>query len=116
MPKRLKKLLHDWVRVKLDPVGEENLSPGGIVMPTPELVRTGVVMQTGPGKTYCDGVHKPTTVELGQRVVFLAANTDNKQSQMLAEYLEEDEVLLPEDAILFVLELEEGDKMPRLTK
>jgi co-chaperonin GroES (HSP10) len=115
MQKRLAKLLHDWVRVKLDPVGEDNVTPGGIILVEPEMVRTGVVTQTGPGKVYCDGVTKKTTVQVGARVAFFAGNMDTKQGKMLREYLEEDEALIPEDAILFEVTcpLEE---MPRLSK
>lgn len=111
--RRLARLLHDWVLVKLDPIGKDNVSPGGIVLVEPEMVRTGVVLQVGAGKVYSDGVYKKTSVQVGERVAFFSGNMDTKQGQMLKSYVGEDEALIPEDAILFVIE---GDVIPRLTR
>lgn len=114
MTKRLKTLLHDWVRVKMHSVGE-NIS-GGIILTEPHMVRTGVVEDCGPGKRYSDGKFLPTQVKKGDVVVFFAGNMDTKQGKELRTFISEDEALLPESAILFLLDLEEGEEIPRITR
>lgn len=108
----LTRLLHDWVRVKLDPVGENEC--GGILLVEPHMVRTGVVEEVGPGKRYVDGPYVPTEVRVGERVAFFAGNMDTKQGKTLRAFIQKDEVLIPETSILFVLELEEGEPLPRI--
>jgi co-chaperonin GroES (HSP10) len=116
MPKQLAKLLHDWVRVKLDPVPKENTSGGGIVLVEPIMVRTGVVVGHGPGKRYVDGKYIPTQVKVGERVAFFTGNMDTKQGRGLRAYVRDDEALLPEPAILFAFDLDDGDTLPRIEK
>ena len=113
---KLKTLLHDWVRVRMDPVAREDVSTGGIILTTPVMVRTGIVQDTGPGKRWSPKKFTRMQVEIGERVVFYAGNMDTKQGQMLSSYVDEDEALLPETSILFVLELDEGEAIPRVEK
>jgi co-chaperonin GroES (HSP10) len=116
--KRLRTLLHDWVRVRLDPgcMKSEDVSEGGIVLTTPVMVCTGVVEKTGPGKRYKDGKYIPTQVVPGDHVAFFAGNMDTKQGRAIQSYVDEDEALVPETALLFVIELGDGDPMPRIDK
>lgn len=94
--------LSDWVLVDLDPVPGENASPGGIILPHPALIRTGVAKRVGPGRLYADGVYKRTDLRVGERVVFLAAVLDTKQGHQLAGMLGENEALVRESDVLFV--------------
>lgn len=81
------------------------------------MVRTGVVVAHGPGKSFSkEGKFVPIQVKVGERVAFFAGNMDTKQGKNLQAFVEDDEALLPESAILFVLELEEGEPIPRIEK
>lgn len=64
------KPLHDRVVVRA--LDQETRSPGGIVIPdnAKEKPTTGEVLAVGPGKITKDGVSVPTTVKVGQRVLF----------------------------------------------
>lgn len=117
MERKLKKILHDWVRVRLDETPKEDTSSGGIILNQPVMVHTGVVVETGPGKRYRDEKkYVPIQVQPGERVVFFAGNMDTKQGKSIQPFVEEGEALIPETAILFVLELEDGEAMPRIEK
>jgi len=113
---KLEKLLHDWVLVTLDPISPENVSTGGIILTEPHMVRTGKVKATGPGKKYCDGPYVHIGVNVGERVAFFTGNMDTKQGNNLKAFIGDDEALMPETAILFVIETEEGEALPRVTK
>lgn len=64
------KPLHD--RVVIRSLDQETRSPGGIVIPdnAKEKPTTGEVLAVGPGRTTEDGVNIPTTVRVGERVLF----------------------------------------------
>ena len=113
---KLAKLLHDWVLVTLDPISTENVSAGGIILTEPHMLRTGVVKDTGPGKKYSDGPYIGIGVKAGERVAFFAGNMDTKQGNNLKAFINDDEALLPETAVLFVIESEPGEQLPRISK
>ena len=104
--------LHDWVLVRLDPEGA--YPPSGLLASVrPRLVLTGRVVAAGPGRDFVDGVHRGTEVREGERVAFLAAVMDTQQGRQLrGATLGEDQALIRESDILFVIE--EGN--PRLDK
>jgi len=62
--------LHD--RILIRPDKPEDASPGGIILPptAQEKTDTGVVMAKGPGRITTEGQLIPTTVEIGDRVMF----------------------------------------------
>lgn len=64
------KPLHDRVVVRA--LDQESRSPGGIFIPdnAKEKPTTGEVLAVGPGRTTEDGVNIPTTVRIGERVLF----------------------------------------------
>lgn len=115
MPTRLRPL-NNWVVIQLDPLSKENISEGGIVLLEPEMVRTGTVLRVGPGKTYKDKKRISTQLKGGERVAFFTGNMDTKQGQALKAHVSDDEAFITEDAILFTLDLEEGEKPPRITR
>lgn len=114
MTRRIRRLLHDWVLIKLDPIPAINASTGGIVLVTPRLVRTGIVTMTGPGKRRADRptVVLPLSVSVGNRVALLAGNMDTKGGRKLQQYVQDDEALVPESAVLFIID---GDLIPEVT-
>jgi co-chaperonin GroES (HSP10) len=116
MKKQLEKLFHDWVLVGLDPIGRDNFTAGGVLLSEPKMVRTGTVLKTGPGKFYTDKVYKPIDIKVGEHVAFFAGNMDTKQGKEIRSFIEDDEALLPEPAILFAFELEDGEALPRIEK
>lgn len=64
------KPLHDRVVIRnLDP---ETRSPGGIVIPdnAKEKPTTGEILAVGPGRITQDGTNIPTSVRVGERVLF----------------------------------------------
>lgn len=103
--------LNDWVLVDIDPAPGE-ASVGGIVLAHPPLVRKGTVRSVGPGRLFVDGVYRGTELKEGDRVAFLAAVLDTKQGHTLKHALDENQVLIRESDVLFLIE--EGD--PELSK
>jgi len=106
----------DHVHVRLDPRKERTSS--GILIPETKAqeIRTGVILDVGPGKyvktrrrgtSEYRGVFRPMEARKGERVAFFIASVDTKSGQAVTHYLQEDERLLREDDILFVIE--DGD-------
>jgi hypothetical protein len=112
-----KVLLSDRLLVRLDPLPEMT---GSLILPRPRTVRTGVVLQVGPGryvKTRRPGatlspvaspaeyreVLRPTQAQKGERVAFLVGSVDTKTGQAVTHYLQEDERVIREDDVLFVI-------------
>jgi len=64
------KPLHDRVVVRA--VDPETRSPGGIVIPdnAKEKPTTGEVLAVGPGRVTPEGAKIPTTITVGERVLF----------------------------------------------
>lgn len=110
--RQLVRLFTDRVHVRLDPRKEK--TSGGIVIPDnkEQVIRTGVVLDVGPGKyvktrkrgtqEYRD-VLRPTEVQRGERVAFFIASVDTKTGKAVSHYLQEDERVIREDDILFVI-------------
>ena len=103
--------LNDWVLVKLDPL-DDRTTDVGLVLVRPQTVRTGTVLRAGVDRLYIDGVVKRTEIKTGERIAFLAGTLDNKQGQQITYTLGEDQALMRESDILFVIE--EGN--PKLDK
>jgi co-chaperonin GroES (HSP10) len=107
-----KTLLTDRLLVRLEPLKEKTL--GGIVIPGTKArtVRTGVILKAGPGRyvkvrrrgtqEYRE-VLRPVTAQAGERVAFLIGSVDTKTGQAVTHYLQEDERVIREDDVLFVI-------------
>lgn len=107
-----RRLISDRVHVRLDPISEK--TRGGIIIPdtSPRPVRKGVVLDVGPGRyvkvrqkgttTYSDR-WLPVEVKKGDRVVFFSASVDTKTGQAVTYYLQEDERVIRENDVLFVI-------------
>jgi len=95
--------LHDGVVVKLDPLSEERVSKGGIILVDVEFIRTGVAIVVGPGNRFVDRYVK-MDLKVGQRVCFFAGAMDTKQGQAMRARLNEDEALIRETDVLFTIE------------
>lgn len=116
MPKQSRvKALNDWALVKVDPLPKEN-TQGGILLVEPHMVRTGVVVNVGKGKLYHDQVYRPTQLKPGERIAFFAGTMDTKQGKAISHKLDDDHALVRETDALFVIELEGGEAIPRITK
>ena len=96
------RLLHDWILAEVEPA--ESTSIGGIVLVSPRPIRTAKVLAVGPGKFSKKGVRKPVQVAVGDRFPFFKASTESKQGQALALYLENNQVLVRESDVLFLLQ------------
>ena len=96
------RLLNDHILVELEPRPEK--TRGGIVIPDTQAisVRTGTVRMAGTGKYYTDK-YVPVEVKVGERVVFLIGSVDTKSGQSIVKHLRENEVLVREVDILFVI-------------
>jgi co-chaperonin GroES (HSP10) len=83
---------------------EKKVTRGGVIIPDnkPSPVRLGVVELVGTGRHYTDK-YIPIQVEVGERVVFLVGSRDTKSGQSIARYLSENQVLIREVDILFVI-------------
>lgn len=104
------KLLADRLLVRLDPLKEK--TRGGLVIPGSKArtVRTGVVLEAGPGRRvriyrtdrqeYRE-VLRPLDTRVGERVAFLIGSVDTKTGQAVTHYLQEDERVIREDDVLF---------------
>lgn len=109
---RIVRLLSDRLHVRLDPRKEK--TAGGLVIPDTQAqpVRTGVILRRGPGRyvktrrgrtdEYRD-VFRPMEAQTGERVAFLIGSVDTKSGQAVTHYLQEDERVIREDDVLFVI-------------
>lgn len=110
---RLVRLKSDRVHVRLDPRKEK--TSGGILLPdsNAQALRTGVIIDVGPGKhvkvrrhgkdEYRE-VFRPMEAKVGERVAFFIASVDTKGGKAISHYLQEDERLITEEDILFVID------------
>lgn len=111
--RQLLRLFNDHVRVRLDPPLKQR---GSILVPDiarANPVRTGVILDVGPGKyvktrqrrthEYRD-VLRPVEAKRGERVAFLIGSVDTKSGKAVSHYLQEDERVIREEDILFVFE------------
>jgi co-chaperonin GroES (HSP10) len=97
------RVLHDLVHLKLEP--EEKVHHG-IVMVRPSLIRYAVVKAVGPGKRWGRKERLVRTeVKPGDRVCVLAAAVaGHSHGKTIEAMLGEDEGIIPERDILFVVE------------
>ena len=106
------KLLGDHILVRLDPRKEK--TSGGLHIPGTEAqpIRTGVILQVGPGRWVkvrrqstgdYRSVPRPMQAVVGERVAFLIGSVDTKTGQAVTHYLQEDERVIREDDVLFVI-------------
>lgn len=96
------RLFHDWVLAKVEPAPTE--SPGGIVLVATQPIRTATVLAVGPGKRDSKGNLTPTQLKVGDSFPFFKAASETKQGYALALLLDDNEVLIRESDVLFVLE------------
>lgn len=99
------RLWHDWLRAKVEEAPAAMRS--GLVIPGAQPVRIGVVLEAGPGRRRVVGKREvliPTRAKPGDRFTFFKAVSETKQGQALALHLDDDEVLIKEGDILFVIE------------
>lgn len=96
------------VLIELEPIKETTKS--GIIKVGPEPVRIAKVLEAGPGKWYGKRF-VPTMVKPGDRFPFFTANLETKSGRMVSERLPEDQKLIKDTDILFVID--EGD--PEIT-
>lgn len=89
--------LHDRVVVKR--TEEDNMSPGGIVIPdsATEKPMRGEVLAVGEGKVLDDGTQRALTLKVGDKVLF------GKYSGTEVKLDGEDIVIMREDDVLAVL-------------
>jgi co-chaperonin GroES (HSP10) len=101
--------LGDRVAVRLDPE-EPKISPAGLTLPTHvQVFRTGTVVAVGPGcrlptKNPEKSSVYVTEVKKGERVCFPSAVFHTRQGKQLAAKLGEEEGLINERDILFIIE------------
>ena len=112
----IKKLLSDYMLVKIDPIPE--MTKGGILRvgqldPYTEPIRTAVVLMAGPGRQYTDKfVPMPGDI-IGMRVAFMIAASQTKGGQGLRRTLEldgEHEIIRLGDVLL---DVDEGVEVSR---
>lgn len=108
--------LHDWILVSLDPLPEE--SRGGIVLPQgtsgQERVRTGTVLQMGPGRRFWSSsleqeMFQPTDVNVGDKIAFFRENLEHQQGKQVTsvvQSIEENTGLIRANDVLYVIEEE----------
>ena len=89
--------------MRLDPLPEERVSKGGIILVDVEFIRTGVALVVGPGNRFVDRYVK-MELQVGERVCFFAGAMDTKQGQAMRARLSEDEALIRETDVLFVID------------
>jgi co-chaperonin GroES (HSP10) len=100
--------LHDWVVVELDPLPNK---VGSLFIPDngsgAERVRTGTIVDTGPGKCTKKGKRIPLGVAKGEKVAFFRENLEHqqgKQIQRLMNEFEDGKGLIRSSDILYVVE------------
>jgi hypothetical protein len=110
--------MNDWVLIRTDPLPERR---GSILLPNKGEIYTATVLSVGkgaeipldhnqPGKK----IYIPTDVKPGEKVAFLRWAIESQQGKALGGTFEElgaDIALIKERDILFVLELEPGEKV-----
>jgi co-chaperonin GroES (HSP10) len=75
--------LGDVLLVKLDP----EIARGPLARVTPARVRTGVVLEVGPGRRSAHGGRIPIGVVPGERVAFFREHMDTRQGRALGAAL-----------------------------
>lgn len=100
--------LHDYILVELEP--EKRVTKSGLIIPqtSKNPVSVGKVIRTGPGRLWKtkSGRHIfwEVRVKAGDRVIFFTANLETGQGKRISYILPENQELIPETAILGVVE------------
>lgn len=103
---------NDWVLIKMDPETDE-MAGGLLVKPETAhetILRTGVVLDVGPGKYSAKGDQRtPLDVEPGEGVVFVKFVADStKTAEALQHHLGPDEALIKVGDILLAYDRSEA--------
>lgn len=101
---RIAKLLSDWMLVELEP--EIRKTAAGLLMPDIYRVPVyiGKVLMAGSGRHYRDKFVPMEKDIVGQRVAFMAAASDgSRQGMSLMHYVEENQRLIRQGDVLFVV-------------
>lgn len=78
--------LSDWLLVKLDaPKKRSDI----IETLSTSRIYTGIIVRTGPGRYFSDGVFQAMDVKEGERIAFFKENTTTKLGQQLSKSLME---------------------------
>lgn len=109
---------NDWILVRTDPLPEKI---GSILLPKKGSIYTATVLAVGRGADIPIDHNKPevkrfipTDVKPGERVAFLRWTVESEQGKQVSSAFEElgaNIALIKERDILFVLELEPGEKV-----
>jgi co-chaperonin GroES (HSP10) len=95
--------LGDGILVRLDPLPEKQ---GLLFIPGGSRVRTGEVLEVGPGRPTKSGARRPLGLEVGERIAFFREHFEHRPGKELVRSLaelEEDLGLLHVADVLFVL-------------
>lgn len=109
---------NDWILVRTDPLPEKN---GSILLPSKGTTYTATVLAVGPGAEIPLDHNQPekkrfisTDVKPGEKIAFLRWAIESQQGKAVGSTFEDlgaDIALIKERDILFVLELEPGEKV-----
>ncbi len=83
-------------RVVVEPMEQEEVTPGGIVLPetAKEKPQKGKILAAGPGRLLDDGKRAPLEVQVGDTVIFAKyAGTEFKQGDKKYLILGEKDIL-----------------------
>lgn len=82
------RLRSDYLLLRLDPVKEQ--TRGGIIIldPDREPIRTGTVLQHGPGRKYVDKFEPMPDDIVGKRLAFMMAATQTQAGEQLHMHLD----------------------------
>lgn len=96
------RLFNDYVLVELEP--EPPALQSGIILPGPAPVRIARVLGVGPGRRDKKGRLIRMQLKEGDRFPFFKAAADTAQGKALAQRLPEDQKIVRESDVLFVIE------------
>jgi len=102
--RKIRRLLSDWILVEVEP--EKTVTNGGIIIPhtSPEPLRVGRVLMTGPGRRYIDKFI-PLELKVGDKVAFMLGAARTKQGKELRTRLDldnETELVRQGDVLLVI--------------
>jgi co-chaperonin GroES (HSP10) len=95
------RLFNNYVLVELEP---ERPARSGILIAGPAPVRIARVLAVGPGRRDKKGRLIRMQLQVGDRFPFFKAAADTVQGRALAQRLPEDQRIVRENDVLFVLE------------
>jgi len=95
---------NDWIVVKLDQPPEPKTGELWVPPSQEDAVRTGVIVETGPGRTSKKGKIIPMEATPGMKVAFFRANFETlngKTLQRVLQQIDKDIALIQERDILY---------------